>query len=96
MQGRPRAASSNWSASVSSRERSGRPPLAPTHEYYYIISGRGIMKIGDEEHEVRPGDLVYTPPDTTHSIWPASDNAPLHGLAFAIGVPGAGPVDYTS
>ena len=24
----------------------------PTHEFYYIISGRGIMKIADEEREV--------------------------------------------
>ena len=72
------------------------PHSHPTHEFYYIIAGRGIMKIGDEEREVRQGDLVYTPPDTTHSIWPATKNAPLHGLAFAIGVKGAGPVDYTT
>ena len=42
------------------------------------------MKIADEEREVHAGDLVYTPPDTTHSIWPASKNAPLRGLAFAM------------
>jgi glyoxylate utilization-related uncharacterized protein len=48
----------------------------PTHEFYYIIAGHGIMKIADEEREVHAGDLVYTPPDTTHSIWPASENAP--------------------
>jgi quercetin dioxygenase-like cupin family protein len=72
------------------------PHSHPTHEFYYIIAGRGIMKIGDEEREVGQGDLVYTPPDTTHSIWPASDHAPLHGLAFAIGVKGSGPVDYTT
>lgn len=72
------------------------PHSHPTHEYYYIVSGRGIMKIGDEEREVHQGDLVYTPPDTVHSIWPATPNAPLHGLAFAIGVKGTGPVDYTS
>jgi mannose-6-phosphate isomerase-like protein (cupin superfamily) len=72
------------------------PHSHPTHEFYYIIAGRGIMKIGDEEREVGQGDLVYTPPDTIHSIWPTTTNAPLHGLAFAIGVKGAGPVDYTS
>jgi mannose-6-phosphate isomerase-like protein (cupin superfamily) len=72
------------------------PHSHPTHEFYYIIAGRGIMKIGDEEREVGQGDLVYTPPDTTHSIWPASDHAPLHGLAFAIGVKGSAPVDYTT
>jgi len=72
------------------------PHSHPTHEFYYILSGRGIMKIGDEERTVGQGDLVYTPPDTTHSIWPTTDNAPLRGLAFAIGVKDAGPVDYTS
>ena len=72
------------------------PHSHPTHEFYYIIAGRGIMKIGDEEREVGQGDLVYTPPNITHSIWPTSKNAPLHGLAFAIGVKGTGPVDYTS
>jgi mannose-6-phosphate isomerase-like protein (cupin superfamily) len=53
------------------------------------------MKIADEEREVNAGALVYTPPDTTHSIWPVSEHAPLRGLAFAIGIPGAGKVDYT-
>ena len=72
------------------------PHSHPTHEFYYIISGRGMMKIGDEEREVQQGDLVYTPPNTVHSIWPKSDNASIRALAFAVGVPGAGPVDYTS
>lgn len=72
------------------------PHHHPTHEFYYILSGRGIMRIGAEEHTVGQGDLIYTPPDTTHSIWPVSGHAPLRGLAFATGVKGAGPVDYTS
>ena len=68
----------------------------PTHEFYYILSGRGIMKIGDEERPVGQGDLIYTPPNTTHSIWPTSPHASLRGLAFAIAVAGSGPVDYTT
>ncbi|HLH28181.1 MAG TPA: dimethylsulfonioproprionate lyase family protein [Acidimicrobiales bacterium] len=72
------------------------PHSHPTHEFYYILSGRGLMRIGDEEREVGQGDLIYTPPDTTHSIRTTTPNAPLRGLAFAIGVKGAGPVDYTS
>ena len=71
------------------------PHSHPTHEFYYIISGHGIMKIADEEREVHAGDLVYTPPDTTHSIWPASPHAPVRGLAFAIGTPGTDTVDYS-
>jgi len=72
------------------------PHSHPTHEFYYILAGRGVMKIADEEREVGQGDLVYIPPDETHSIWPATGNAPLRGLAFAIGTPDAGPVDYTT
>jgi len=72
------------------------PHSHPTHEFYYILSGRGIMKVASEERVVGQGDLIYTPPDTTHSIWPTTAHAPLRGLAFAIGVRGSGPVDYTS
>jgi mannose-6-phosphate isomerase-like protein (cupin superfamily) len=72
------------------------PHEHPTHEFYYIISGRGIMKIADEEREVGQGDLIRIPPDTVHSIWPVTENAPLRGLAFAIGIEGTDPVDYTS
>jgi quercetin dioxygenase-like cupin family protein len=71
------------------------PHSHPTHEFYYMISGRGIMKIGDEEREVQQGDLIYTPPNVTHSIRPVSDNASIRALAFAIGTPDSGPVNYT-
>jgi mannose-6-phosphate isomerase-like protein (cupin superfamily) len=72
------------------------PHEHPTHEFYYIISGRGIMKIADEEREVGQGDLIRIPPDTVHSIWPLTAHTGLRGLAFAIGIEGSGPVDYTS
>ena len=67
----------------------------PTHEFYYIVAGRGIMQIGDERREVAQGDLVRIPPDEFRSIWPVSTHAPLRGIAFAIGIDGAEPVDYT-
>jgi quercetin dioxygenase-like cupin family protein len=72
------------------------PHSHPTHEFYYIISGRGIMKIADEEREVGQGDLIRIPPDVVHSIWPLTANSGLRGLAFAVGIEGANPVDYTS
>ncbi len=67
----------------------------PTHEFYYILAGKGIMQIADEKRPVKTGDLVYTPPDTTHSIWPDEPDVPLRGLAFAVGTPGQGAVDYS-
>ena len=72
------------------------PHSHPTHEVYYVTAGRGLMTIGDESREIRQGDLVHIPPDMVHSLRPVSDHAPIHCLAFAVGVAGAGPVDYTS
>lgn len=72
------------------------PHTHPTHEFYYVLSGRGIMTVGDETSEIRQGDLVYIPPDVVHSLKPVSDTAPIHCFCFAVGVKGAGEVDYTT
>jgi quercetin dioxygenase-like cupin family protein len=53
------------------------------------------MTIGDEERLIAQGDLVHIPPDEVHSLRPVSDNASIHCFCFAIGVKGAGPIDYT-
>jgi quercetin dioxygenase-like cupin family protein len=72
------------------------PHSHPTHEFYYVMSGRGIMKIEDDEREISQGDLVHIPPDKVHTLRPVTDYAPIHCFCFAIGVPGAGPIDYTN
>ena len=72
------------------------PHSHPTHEFYYILSGRGVMKIADEEREVGQGDLIRIPPNEVHSIWPLTQHTSLRGFAFAIGMEGNGPVDYTT
>jgi quercetin dioxygenase-like cupin family protein len=72
------------------------PHSHPTHEFYYVTSGRGLMTVGDEEREIAQGDLVYTPPNVVHSLRPVSDHAPIHAVAFAIGVKGADAVNYTT
>jgi oxalate decarboxylase/phosphoglucose isomerase-like protein (cupin superfamily) len=46
--------------------------------------------------KVGQGDLIRIPPDVAHSIWPLTANSGLRGLAFAVGIEGAGPVDYTN
>jgi quercetin dioxygenase-like cupin family protein len=68
----------------------------PTHEFYYVTSGRGIMVVEGEEREVRQGDLVHIPPMAVHSLRPVSGNAGIHCFCFAVGVKGAGKVDYTT
>ena len=51
------------------------PHTHPTHEFYFVMSGRGVMTVADEERDVAPGDLVYIPPDTMHSLRPTGDGA---------------------
>ena len=71
------------------------PHSHPTHEFYYVTAGRGLMTIGDETREIAQGDLVNIPPDAVHSLRPVSDHAPIHCFCFAVAVPGAGAIDYT-
>ena len=72
------------------------PHHHPTHEFYYVTNGRGIMDIEGETREIVQGDLVHIPPNAVHSLRPVSDSAPIHCFCFSVGVPGAASVDYTS
>ena len=72
------------------------PHQHPTHEFYYVTNGRGLMTIGDETREIAQGDLVHIPPDTVHSLRPVSDTASIHCFCFAVAVAGAGEIDYTN
>jgi quercetin dioxygenase-like cupin family protein len=66
-----------------------------THEFYYVVGGRGVMTIEDEERVLVPGDLVHIPPDKVHSLRPVSDNAAVRCLVFAVGLPGTPEIDYS-
>jgi len=72
------------------------PHSHPTHEFYYVLSGRGIMDIEGDVREIGQGDLVHIPPDKIHTLRPVSDHAPIHCFCFAIGVKGAGAINYTT
>ena len=37
-------------------------------EVYYIISGRGVMTVGDDRREVGPGDAIYVPRGSRHTL----------------------------
>ena len=71
------------------------PHSHPTHEFYFVMSGDGMMRIGTEEREVHPRDLIYIPPDAVHSLRPTGDE-PMHCFCFAVGVKGAGAINYTT
>jgi quercetin dioxygenase-like cupin family protein len=71
------------------------PHNHPTHEFYYVTSGRGIMEIEGEEREIGQGDLVYIPPMSMHTLKPISDTAPIHCFCFAFATPDAGEINYS-
>jgi mannose-6-phosphate isomerase-like protein (cupin superfamily) len=37
-------------------------------EIYYIVSGNGLMTVGDETREVEAGDAVYVPRGQRHTL----------------------------
>ena len=56
-------------------------------QWYFIQSGRGIMRVGDEEKEAGPGTIVFVPHDTIHSYEVVGDE-PLRILNIATWWPG--------
>jgi quercetin dioxygenase-like cupin family protein len=71
------------------------PHTHPTHEFYFVMSGHGMMTIEDETREVSPGDLVYIPPMKVHSIRPEPADSVIHCFCFAVAERGVGPINYT-
>jgi mannose-6-phosphate isomerase-like protein (cupin superfamily) len=41
---------------------------AASEQVYVIVSGRGVMIVGDEERQVEAGVIVFIPPRTGHAI----------------------------
>lgn len=39
-----------------------------TEEIYYVLSGRGRMRIGRDTREVGPGDAIAIPPGAIHAL----------------------------
>jgi mannose-6-phosphate isomerase-like protein (cupin superfamily) len=35
-------------------------------EVYYVLAGRGVLRIGESEHPVGPGSLAYVPARAEH------------------------------
>lgn len=55
----------------------GDPALGPYEEYYYIVSGSGMMTIDKEEFPVTAGDHVFAPLDSWRGI---ANNHPADNL----------------
>lgn len=53
----------------------------PAEEFYYILSGYGVVTVGDEEMEVGPGDLVHIPAGARHGLR-VKGSYPVRALAW--------------
>ncbi len=40
----------------------------PYEEVYYLLSGRGVMTVGEERQEVAAGDAIWLPYEVPHSL----------------------------
>lgn len=38
-------------------------------EFYLVTEGRGMLRVGDAEREVGPGDCAVIPPGVVHKLW---------------------------
>jgi mannose-6-phosphate isomerase-like protein (cupin superfamily) len=38
-------------------------------ELYFFTAGRGRLRIGEDERDVRAGDCAVIPPGTVHKVW---------------------------
>ncbi|NJN16208.1 MAG: cupin domain-containing protein [Oscillochloris sp.] len=57
-------------------------------EIYFVIRGKAILRVGDEERPVAPGDLLYVPRNADHRFFNISEDlvllvvfAPAEGTA---------------
>ena len=61
----------------------------PTHEYWFVLQGSGIMQVGNEARHIKVGDLIYTTPNTPH-MFTADPADVFRAFVFAQSYPGQG------
>ncbi len=56
---------------------------ADFEEIYYVLSGYGLMTIGEEKQEISRGDMVYIPSPELHTLL-NTGNVPLRFLTVTV------------
>ena len=51
-------------------EKEGRPHIHADFEYFFVLSGRGIVVVGKDRVDVKQGSLVKIPPKKKHWMIP--------------------------
>lgn len=59
-----------------------------SHEFYYVLKGGGLMRVGDEQREMRPGDLVHIAPHEVHSLRAGDEGVRCFAFAVSFMQPG--------
>ncbi|VVB96952.1 Cupin domain protein [uncultured archaeon] len=54
-------------------------------ELYYVLSGYGLMSIGEEKQEISRSDVVYIPAPAPHTLM-NTGNVPLRFVTVSVGV----------
>ncbi len=54
-------------------------------EIYYVLSGYGIIQIGDEKQEISRNDVVYIPPLVPHTLL-NNGNIPLRFITISVNI----------
>jgi mannose-6-phosphate isomerase-like protein (cupin superfamily) len=58
-----------------------------TEAIYFVRSGRGMMKVGGEELEIRAGDAVYIPFEVAHRPRTTVEDQPLNVFCVGVAIP---------
>jgi mannose-6-phosphate isomerase-like protein (cupin superfamily) len=59
-------------------------------EFWFVASGSGTVLVGDREHPVQTGDIIYTAPGQDHDILTVSEALHVFWLSSDL-PPGASP-----
>ncbi len=61
---------SNFNLRHVSIETNGQTPdhSHPWEHEMFVVRGTGIAEVGENKEPLKPGDAVYVPPDTRHTI----------------------------
>ncbi len=54
-------------------------------ELYYVLSGYGLMSIGEEKQEISRGDVVYIPSPAPHTLMNIGD-VPLRFVTVSVSI----------
>ena len=53
---------------------------AAKEQLYHVLSGEGLLELGDETRVFRPGDVAFIPPGVPHAL----ENTGLERLVFLV------------